>query len=126
MKIIIASLALSLLTVGVVHAENVGEKLYQQKCAACHQNEGQGLPNWIPPLAGSPILLSDEEELSALLLHGKAGMPAFHLFLDDSKIAAILSYARESWGNAAPPVELATVAKVRQSLGDDGFKLPTN
>jgi cytochrome c oxidase cbb3-type subunit 2 len=126
MKMLIATLTVSLLAAGAVRAEENGQTLYQQKCAACHQIEGQGLPHWIPPLAGSPILLSDEEELSALLLHGKAGMPAFHLFLDDGKIAAILSYARESWGNAAPPVTLATVAKVRQSLGGDGFKLPSN
>jgi mono/diheme cytochrome c family protein len=124
MKVLFAA-ALSVLAAAAA-AEDGGQTLYLQKCAACHQAQGQGLPNPIPPLAGSPILLGDEDELAGLLLHGKAGMPAFHFFLDDSRIAAILSYARQAWGNAAPPVAVDTVAKARQALGDDGFKLPSN
>jgi mono/diheme cytochrome c family protein len=77
-------------------------------------------------LAGSPILLGDEDEVTGVLLHGKAGMPAFHLFLSDAKVAAILSYARGAWGNAAPPVSEKKVAEARKLLGDDGFKLPSN
>jgi len=58
--------------------EQTGRSLYLQNCAACHQTEGQGLGHPIPPLAGSPILLGDETEVAGLILHGKAGMPAFH------------------------------------------------
>jgi mono/diheme cytochrome c family protein len=127
MKFTIMFGLLAALSVGVrLAAAEDGQTLYLQKCAACHQAEGQGLPHPIPPLAGSPILLGDEDELAALLLHGKAGMPAFHFFLNDSSIAAILSYARGAWGNAAPPVAEPVVAAARRRLGDDGFKLPSN
>jgi mono/diheme cytochrome c family protein len=106
--------------------EQTGRSLYLQNCAACHQTEGQGLGHPIPPLAGSPILLGDETEVAGLILHGKAGMPAFHLYLGDDVIAAILSYARDAWGNAAPPISLALVTAERAKLGNDGFRIPTN
>jgi cytochrome c6 len=119
-------IGLGLLLAVSAAAEENGQALYAQKCAACHQPQGQGLPHPIPPLAGSPLLLGDDAALAGLLLHGKAGMPAFHFYLSDAKIAAILSYARGAWGNAAPPVAEATVADARKLLGDDGFKLPSN
>jgi mono/diheme cytochrome c family protein len=106
--------------------EPAGRTLYLQNCAACHQPEGQGLGHPIPPLAGSPILLGEEPEVAGLVLHGKAGMPAFHLYLSDEVISAILSYARDAWGNAAPPISLALVAAERAKLGNDGFRIPTN
>jgi cytochrome c len=33
--------------------------LYQKNCAACHQADGQGRPNVIPPLAGSDFIRND-------------------------------------------------------------------
>jgi mono/diheme cytochrome c family protein len=125
MKIFL-SLVLALTALSASATESSGQILYLQKCAACHQAEGQGMPHPIPPLAGSPVLLGDDDDLAGLLLHGKAGMPAFHLFLSDDKIAAILTYARDSWGNAAPPISEATIATARKQLGNDGVKLPSN
>lgn len=124
MKVLI--LAFLLCFAATAGATDSGQALYAQKCAACHQLEGQGVPHPIPPLAGSPILLGDEGDLAALLLHGKAGMPAFHLYLDDKAIANILTYARDSWGNAAPPITEAMVAEQRQKLGRDGMRIPSN
>jgi mono/diheme cytochrome c family protein len=31
-------------------------------------------------------------------------MPPFRQILDDREIAAVLTYIRQAWGNAAPPV----------------------
>jgi cytochrome c6 len=107
-------------------AEDSGQALYQKNCAACHQAEGQGVPHPVPPLAGSPILLGDESALAVLVLRGKAGMPAFHRFIDDAKLSAILTYARGAWGNGAPPVSPEVLAEARKRLGGDGFKLPSN
>jgi mono/diheme cytochrome c family protein len=36
----------------------------------------------------------------------------------DEKIAAVLSYVRQEWGNKAPAVDAARVAQVRQQVGD--------
>jgi mono/diheme cytochrome c family protein len=108
------------------HAEETGEQLYLKKCAACHQANGQGLPNPIPPLKGSGYLQDDPDKTATLILRGKAGMPAFHMFLNDEQISKILTYARGAWGNEASAITPEVVAQARKQLGDDGFKLPTN
>jgi len=119
--------ALGLVSVALsAAADETGEALYLKKCAACHQSNGQGLPNPIPPLAGSGYLQDDPDKTAALILHGKAGMPAFHLFLSDEQIARILTYARGAWGNNASAITPEVVAEARKKLGDDGFKMPSN
>lgn len=108
------------------HAEETGEQLYLKKCAACHQPTGLGLPNPIPPLKGSGYLQAAPDDTATLVLRGKAGMPAFHMFLSDEEVSKILTYARHAWGNEASPVTAEDVATARGKLGDDGFKLPSN
>ena len=73
-----------------------------------------------PSLIGSDWVLGNEKRLSLLLLHGIEGpievngkvydapeilpvMPS-HAILDDTEIAAIISYIRNEWGNSAAPV----------------------
>ena len=43
-------------------------------------------------------------------------MPSFAWKLNDAQIADLLTYVRNSWGNAAAPVSAATVGKIRASL----------
>ena len=133
---IIATLALAsfaLTASAALAADDSGEALYAKKCAACHGLTGQGQPAArpsvqppIPPLAGSGYLQDDPDRTAALILHGKAGMPAFHLFLSDEQISKILTYARGAWGNQASPIPPEVVAEARKQLGDDGFKMPSN
>jgi len=127
----LASIALS--ASSVLAADETGEQLYAKKCAACHSLNGQGQPALrptaeqpIPPLAGSGYLQDDPDRTATLVLRGKAGMPAFHLFLSDDQIAKILTYARGAWGNQASPISPEVVAEARKKLGDDGFKMPSN
>ena len=40
-------------------------------------------------------------------------MPAFGAELEDGQAAAVLTYIRNNWGNAAPAVTAAEVAKQR-------------
>lgn len=133
---IFASLALACITLSAsaaLAADDTGEVLYAKKCAACHGLTGQGQPaarptaqQPIPPLAGSGYLQDDPDRTAALILHGKAGMPAFHMFLSDDQISKILTYARGAWGNQASPISPEVVADARKKLGDDGFKMPSN
>lgn len=102
-----------------------GAAIYAARCAACHQVGGSGLPGVFPPLAGSEWVTGKPEVLAGILLHGVQGritvkgaafdgaMPAFKDQLDDEAIAAVASYARAQWGNAAAPVPAGTVASVR-------------
>jgi mono/diheme cytochrome c family protein len=43
-------------------------------------------------------------------------MPAFDWRLDDGEVAAVLTYIRNNWGNAAPPISAGSVASERASL----------
>jgi mono/diheme cytochrome c family protein len=43
-------------------------------------------------------------------------MPAFDWRLDDAQVAAVLTYIRNNWGNAADAVSATAVANQRASL----------
>mgnify|MGYP001224395124 FL=1 len=88
-----------------------GKDAYEKNCAACHQPTGQGLPPAFPALAGSKIvngpLLSPDGKLIPdshvdRVMNGKTGtaMQAFKNTLSDVDIAAIVTYERNSFGNA--------------------------
>ncbi|VTU22615.1 c-type cytochrome [Variovorax sp. RA8] len=93
-----------------------GAKIYDQQCAYCHGDAGQGAEGAYPALAGSRAVNMDSTvNLVQVLRHGgflpstagnprPYGMPPFGHVLDDNGIAAVLSYIRGSWGNDAPPV----------------------
>jgi len=104
----------------------LGEQVYGNKCAACHQLSGQGLPGVFPPLKGSAVVTSpDPTEHIRTVLSGLSGkaiggvtypspMPAFADQLTDEEVAAVLSYERTSWGNQASPIKLEDVVARRQ------------
>lgn len=82
-----------------------GEKVFAANCAACHQANGQGLPPAFPALVGSKVVLGPQDGQIDVLLHGRAGtaMAAFK-HLSDTEIAAVITYTRNSWGNATGEV----------------------
>jgi mono/diheme cytochrome c family protein len=45
-------------------------------------------------------------------------MPAFGWLLTDDQVAAVLTYIRNAWGNAAPPVSASDVTKARKDLAE--------
>jgi mono/diheme cytochrome c family protein len=95
----------------------LGEQVFGNKCAACHQLTGLGLPGVFPPLKGSAVVTaSDPTEHIRTVLRGLSGksiggvayatpMPAFADQLTDEEVAAVLSHERTSWGNQASPVK---------------------
>lgn len=104
-----------------------GAQLFSAQCAACHQAAGQGIPGIFPPLAGSEWVTGKERLIVQILLHGIDGqitvkganyqgaMPNFGAKLSDAEIAAVTSYVRNQWGNAASPISQATVATEREA-----------
>ena len=105
-----------------------GRAIWQDACAACHREEGGGVPRYFPPLKGDANLQqSDPTTVIHYILAGarhtptaKAptplSMPPFAWKLDDAQIAAVATYARNSWGNAAPAVRSSQVADLRKKL----------
>jgi mono/diheme cytochrome c family protein len=85
-------------------------------CAACHQDEGQGMKGLAPALAGSSWANGSAEAVVRIVLNGKVdqlAMPGLGGALDDATIAAILTYVRKSWGNDAAPISPQTVQSIR-------------
>jgi mono/diheme cytochrome c family protein len=102
-----------------------GKQVYGAKCAACHQGSGLGVAGVFPPLAASEWVIGDEKILANILLHGvngemvvkgityKGAMPAWNSLSDD-ELAAVLTYIRSEWGNAAPPIKPETITSQRE------------
>ena len=91
----------------------LGEAAYLQFCAACHQADGAGIPGAFPALAENAFVQGNADELLRLLLHGRAGMPAFGGTLDNAALGLIASYVRSAWGHEAHLVDAAMVEVVR-------------
>jgi mono/diheme cytochrome c family protein len=95
-----------------------GRTAYNLTCAPCHQESGGGLVGLAPALVASPWLQRSDEVLVNIILHGKENpgrglvMPPWRQ-LDDSQIAAILTYARREFGNDARAVSPLRVKEVR-------------
>lgn len=117
-QLIIALVCLARVPASFAGAEGLdGKAIYTKNCAACHQVTGRGIQGAFPPLAGSAFVMGAPTEVATVLLKGRGGMPDFSASLDDAQIAAVVSYARTSWGNKAAPVSDAEVGTLRASLG---------
>lgn len=104
-----------------------GSSLYMKQCANCHGPDGKGRAPLQPPLAGNPTLLeNDPSSVINVILNGAgrmvvAGVPdsyrmtPFRVLLRDDQIADLATFVRKSWGNNAPAVTAADVAKMRAS-----------
>ncbi|HET7633357.1 MAG TPA: cytochrome c oxidase subunit II [Burkholderiales bacterium] len=93
-----------------------GAKVYSANCAACHQANGMGIPNTFPALKDGPIVKGPKEEHIKTVLHGVKGtaMPAWGPRLNDTEIAEVITYERNSWGNNFGMVTPAEVKALRQ------------
>ena len=106
----------------------IGKGVYLGNCQACHTANGAGQPGLIPPLGGSEWVTGNEKRLSMILLKGLMGpvkvkggtfngvMPPWEAALNDKKIAAVLTYIRQEWGNKAGPVTPAQIAAAKKEF----------
>jgi len=87
-----------------------GKEVYEKQCVACHQANGQGIPNAFPALAGSKLcngqwLTKDGKLIKDShvdrVMNGKVNtaMQAFKNTLSDVEIAAVITFERNSFGN---------------------------
>lgn len=104
-----------------------GKKVFLSNCATCHQPTGLGVPNQYPPLAGSEFVNGTPKRLAMILLKGLQGpvtveghsfngqMPTWTT-LQSQKIADVLTYIRQEWGNKGGPVFVEQIDKERDEL----------
>jgi mono/diheme cytochrome c family protein len=117
-----------------------GKKLFSANCAVCHQPSGVGAQGQgYPPLAGSEIVNGGSKRVAMIVLKGLQGpitvkgqtygtavMQPWEKTFTDAKIADIITYIRQAWGNTAGPVTPEGVAALRKELASrtDSFTEP--
>jgi len=106
----------------------LGADVYQQHCASCHGKQGEGRAGAWPALAGNrAVTMATWTNLVRTVLAGgfppttegnprPYGMPPYAQTLNDEQIAAVVSYIRQSWGNAAGAVRPVDVVTLRQQM----------
>ncbi len=96
----------------------MGKKIYEDNCADCHRLNGKGLPGSFPAHDGNPFDVGPPAPVIATVLNGRKGnlgqMPTWKDKLDDTQIAAVVTYIRHAWSNRAPGVTPAMVAEIRK------------
>ena len=104
------------LSKGWTFEERGGEALYAHVCAACHQPDGAGAvgAGAYPALANNPRLVS-AQYVAALVLEGRAGMPAVGAMMDDGQVADVVAFARARFGGFKDdPLSAAAVKALRE------------
>jgi len=115
----------------------LGRKSYEQVCSACHQATGRGIEGIYPPLAGSEWVLGTPERVIRIVVFGlkgpvtvegknfgQASMPVIGKVTGsgynwtDARIAAVLTYVRQEWGNKASPITPEQVEAIHAKEGD--------
>lgn len=77
-----------------------GKNVYSNICAACHQEDGRGIPAaGYPSLRGDNVVNGPVSGHIDQVLNGKAAMPAYRASLSDAEIAAVVTYERNALGN---------------------------
>ena len=92
----------------------LGAAVFANNCQACHQANGEGVPDAFPPLAKSDYLNADKTRAIKTVTGGlqtklkvnghefEGVMPAWDL--SDEDIANVLTYAYNTWGNSGEEV----------------------
>lgn len=100
-----------------------GKSLYNKTCFACHQANGEGIPNAFPPLAKSDYLNADVKRSISAVVKGLSGEIKVNgttynsvmtkQNLTDVEVADVLTYVYSTWGNNKTNVKVSTVQEVK-------------
>ena len=104
-----------------------GKKTYDKVCSPCHSADAKGIPTFSPALSGSKIVLGPSNKLIRVLLKGSAELKSYpgrnnknempaQADLKDRRIANLLTYIRNNFGNKAPAITADEVKAVRERL----------
>lgn len=86
-----------------------GKEIYDRTCVVCHMDDGKGLEETFPPLAGSDYLLSNPSRALQQVLEGssekmivngieyKGIMPAQDV--TEEEAIEVVNYILNAWGN---------------------------
>jgi nitrite reductase (NO-forming) len=100
-----------------------GAKIYKEKCAACHQVTGLGVPNAFPPLKGSDYLLADKKRAVKQVLNGSHeemlvngvtyNMPMPPQVDNHQDAVHVINYVLNAWGNEGGTITVEEVKDIK-------------
>jgi len=100
-----------------------GAKIYKEKCVACHQITGMGVPSAFPPLKGSDYLKADKKRALNQVLNGsnheitvngaKYSIPMPPQVDKHEDAVAVVNYILNAWGNNYGTVTLADAKDIK-------------
>lgn len=98
-----------------------GSKIYSAKCNGCHGSDAKGNGSTFPSLVGSKWVTGENEILAMIILNGLEGpasngttygvMPPQGIGMTPEDLAGIMTYVRNSFGNAVGDVVTTDMAK---------------
>lgn len=105
----------------------LGAKRYEQHCASCHGEQGQGSPGVAPALRGNRAVVMDTPANVIRVVLGGGygpataanprphGMPPYAIALSNEEVAAVVTHIRSAWGHEASAVNSVAVDRQRSS-----------
>jgi mono/diheme cytochrome c family protein len=107
---------------------DAGRGIFSDSCSGCHQADGEGVGRMFPPLAHNAnyqsvdpttvvrVIIEGAQTVSTKARPTPFAMPAYNWKLSDDEIAAVATFVRNAWGNAAPAVTTDEVTSLREKL----------
>lgn len=103
---------------------SAGQKVYDENCKVCHQENGEGVSGTFPPLASSDYMLADKMRAVKQAIYGSKepitvngveypGNVMTIIELTDEQVKDVVNYILNSWGNNGGTVTLEDVKAVR-------------
>lgn len=100
----------------------LGEKIYLERCAVCHQASGAGIPGAFPAITGSKVATGDAPTHIDIVVNGRPGtaMQAFSNQLTEKEIAAVVTYQRNGLGNnTGDLIQASDVNAIKSAMSPD-------
>jgi len=100
-----------------------GAKIYKEKCVACHQLTGLGVPSAFPPLKDADYLFADKKRAVAQVLNGSNetmvvngvtyAIPMPPQVETHEDAVAVINYVLNAWGNDGGTIKLEDVKDIK-------------
>ena len=96
--------------VAISEEAELGEQLFMDNCAECHQPDGHGLAGIYPSLRASEIVRGSGVDVALQLIIGRGEMPSFAGALTTAEMAKLINYVRGTFSGSEETISADTVA----------------
>jgi mono/diheme cytochrome c family protein len=120
-NLVVGALALAFVIAPTAVAQpgsELGQQLYRQHCALCHQDSGAGAPPMFPALSGNDQL-ANAARIVRSIHAGTSRMPPFPALAAED-VASLATYIRNAWANDFGGVTTEAVTTVLDGLAETG------